>query len=308
MSNPLAYLGNVKAPTRTIATEVNNHLNSVGKPLPVYPEMKSSVMWGYNSGGAEHGTGRAIDFMIRNSPAVGDEVAEYLWVNRERFGLIHLIWQQSIRSTVTQPGVWRKMADRGSSTENHRDHVHAYFNGKAVSSSSGGAQSAPKPAKTKYYKPTGTSLSVKQIQGIVGTTADGYYGDNTKSAVAKYQRTLGVTADGLWGKDTDAAHRAKGSSKPAPKPAPKPAKKKLVEDGLMGRATTAELQRFLGVKVDSVRGPVTNRALQKWLGVKQDGVVGKRTVAALQRKVGARVDSIWGKETTRKLQQFLNEQ
>lgn len=310
MSNPLNYLGSVKAPTRAIAREVNDHLNKVGKPLPVYPEMGSSVMWGYNSGGAEHGTGRAIDFMTRNSKSVGDEVAAYLWTHRERLGLIHLIWQQSIRSTVTSPGVWRGMSDRGSPTENHMDHVHAYFNGKAVSGSSGGSQSTAPAPKPTYYKPTGTTLSVKQIQGIVGAKADGYYGDNTKAAVAVYQRKLGVTADGKWGAKTDAAHKAKGSStpKPRPAPAPKPAKVKLAVDGIEGPATVKALQRFLGVAADGKRGPATNRALQKWVGATQDGIVGKATTRALQKKVGSPVDGIWGRNTTKALQRFLNRQ
>ena len=302
MSNPLNYLGSVKAPTRAIAREVNDHLNRVGKPLPVYPEMGSSVMWGYNAGGAEHGTGRAIDFMSRNSKSVGDEVADYLWANRERFGLIHLIWRQRIRSTVTQPGVWRGMSDRGSPTENHMDHVHAYFNGKAVSGSSGGSQSTTPAPKRTYYKPTGTDLTVKDIQGIVGAKADGYYGDNTEAAVAVYQRKLGVTADGLWGKDTQAAHDKKGS-KPAPKPAAKAPKFPLPKGHYFGpksgpassvsgyyshRADLKKWQaqmrkRGWSITADGLYGPATAkvaRQFQKEKGLGVDGLIGAKTWAA----------------------------
>lgn len=79
----------------------------------------------------------------------------------------------------------------------------------------GGASSAHQPSSgggssSSFYKPTGTSLSVKQIQEIVGVTADGKYGPDTRAAVAKYQASLGVVADGKWGAKTDAAHKAKG--------------------------------------------------------------------------------------------------
>ena len=103
--------------------------------------------------------------------------------------------------------------------------VHAGMkaDGKIPTVTGGGSSGGGGGGSTKYYQPTGTKLSVKQIQRIVGVTADGYYGNDTKAAVKKYQKRLGVTADGLWGKDTQAAHDKKGSS--TPKPAPKPAAK-----------------------------------------------------------------------------------
>jgi hypothetical protein len=64
--------------------------------------------------------------MVRNE-AAGDWIRNYIWKNRERLRLQHVIWEQHITSTVTQPGVRRKMADRGSVTENHYDHVHVLF-------------------------------------------------------------------------------------------------------------------------------------------------------------------------------------
>lgn len=306
MSNPLNYLGRVKPTTRQIAKEVNDHLNKIGKPLPRYPEMGSSVMWGYNAGGAEHGSGRAIDFMIRNSPDVGDAIADFIWANRERYDLTHIIWRQRIKSTKTQPGVWRKMADRGSPTENHMDHPHVFF-GPNPKITGTPKKSSVKPT---YFQPKGVTMTVKEIQRAVGSVADGRYGDNTKAAVAVLQRKLGVTADGLWGPKTERAYKA-SSIKPV-----KQAKKKttttttsrLTVDGKEGPATVKALQRMLGVKADGIRGKATNRALQKWVGVTADGIVGPRTVRALQKKVGAKVDGKWGRNTTKALQRHLNKE
>ncbi len=65
-----------------------------------------------------------LDFMVRNLVA-GSWVRDYIWRHRERLGLRHVIWAQHITSTVVQPGVVRKMADRGNPTANHFDHNHA---------------------------------------------------------------------------------------------------------------------------------------------------------------------------------------
>lgn len=43
---------------------------------------------------------------------------------------------------------------------------------------------------------------VKKLQQIVGTTADGIFGNNTKNAVKKYQKSKGLSQDGIVGKNT----------------------------------------------------------------------------------------------------------
>jgi CW_7 repeat len=86
-------------------------------------------IWGMGSS-TEHSTGNAVDFMIYDN-AAGDFIRDYIWKNRERFGLIHVIWEQAITSTVREPGKIRPMPDRGNTTKNHFDHVHALFNSTA---------------------------------------------------------------------------------------------------------------------------------------------------------------------------------
>lgn len=115
-----AKLGKVAAATKSISREVYDKA-AAAKHAPWY-------MWGYdgNASNTEHHSGRALDFMVKDKDD-GDWIRNYLWTNRKRLRVQHVIWQQKITSTVTQPGVVRKMADRGSVTENHMDHVHVLF-------------------------------------------------------------------------------------------------------------------------------------------------------------------------------------
>ena len=78
-----------------------------------------STIGGYRPGDGDHGEGRAVDVMT--SGAQGDAVAAYIQANAGRFNVEYVIWQQRIWF----PGSgWRAMADRGSPTANHMDHVH----------------------------------------------------------------------------------------------------------------------------------------------------------------------------------------
>ncbi|AMU39246.1 hypothetical protein A3N99_02850 [Mycobacteroides abscessus] len=81
---------------------------------------------GYN----EHSSGNALDVMIPkwNTPdgkALGDQVAGWIASNAETFGLTHFIWRQRIYKAGDTVGT--PMEDRGDPTQNHMDHVHAWF-------------------------------------------------------------------------------------------------------------------------------------------------------------------------------------
>ena len=66
----------------------------------------------------------------------------------------------------------------------------------------------------RYTPPETVKRSIFEIQRIVGTTADGVYGENTRIAVEKYQTELKAVGfytdilDGKWGDNTEAAHVA----------------------------------------------------------------------------------------------------
>jgi hypothetical protein len=85
---------------------------------------------GYRAGDwGDHGTGRALDVMIPNwsgadGIALGDDIARWCQDNAKVLGVSYLIWRQRYWQVGWGVNSWQWMADRGSSTQNHYDHVH----------------------------------------------------------------------------------------------------------------------------------------------------------------------------------------
>lgn len=119
LSNKFLFskVGGISSPTMSKATEIVDAAHKAGHRI--------RFVWGMGSS-AEHRTGRALDIMVYDH-AAGEFVRNYVWTHRERLRLTHVIWAQTITSTVNQPGKRRQMADRGSVTENHFDHNHIWF-------------------------------------------------------------------------------------------------------------------------------------------------------------------------------------
>ncbi|MCW3156669.1 SH3 domain-containing protein [Micropruina sonneratiae] len=69
-----------------------------------------------------HQFGRAIDFMTYTNVSQGEAIAAFVIAHAKEFGIDHVIYRQRIW-TPYRP-TWRHMADRGSITANHYDHVH----------------------------------------------------------------------------------------------------------------------------------------------------------------------------------------
>lgn len=216
-------LGNVDPATRSIAAELYSASKAAGHEI--------WFMWGMGEG-KEHGSGNALDLMIRNE-AGGDFVRNYIWANRARLRLRHVIWEQHITSTLVKPGVRRKMPDRGNATENHYDHVHVwFFDGAYVAPPSGaGAQAAtglmapsPKPTagkRTLYWnkKKQLHGADVKALQTGLrrvfpsyagGLEPDGFFGPSTHRAVCEFQHRTGLEKDGRVGPATRAKLKKHG--------------------------------------------------------------------------------------------------
>jgi hypothetical protein len=80
----------------------------------------SGPFGGYRPGDPlDHGTGHAVDIMC--STAEGNEIASFLQAHAGELNIKYLIWRQRI---WYPGGSWEGMADRGSATANHYDHVH----------------------------------------------------------------------------------------------------------------------------------------------------------------------------------------
>jgi len=146
--------------------------NPVAKPgtkalLKALLKTWGGTSWGIsrfcNSGGtSEHKEGRAIDWHMDSRKAkdrakVNDMIKWMTANNGEvayRLGVMYIIWNQKIWSIYYQELGWRTMANRGSWTANHKDHVH-------LSLSWDGAM-----AQTSWW--TGKVLAVPQL-GACGT-------------------------------------------------------------------------------------------------------------------------------------------
>lgn len=89
-------------------------------------------IYGFADNGGGHGRGVAFDFMVPVDSEIGLRIAEYAMNNHQRLGVKYVIWGQRIwnveRDGAPRPwSQWRMMEDRGSVTENHRDHPHVEF-------------------------------------------------------------------------------------------------------------------------------------------------------------------------------------
>src|SRR3546814_16708158 len=60
----------------------------------------------------------------------GEARANFARANASAYGITEVIWNQKIWTTQRAAENWRGMPDRGSDTENHKDHVHVSFSSK----------------------------------------------------------------------------------------------------------------------------------------------------------------------------------
>lgn len=222
-------LGNIQPATRSVAKEIYDAAQAAGHDI--------WFMWGMGTSG-EHSTGRALDLMVRNK-AAGDFIRNYVWRNRKRLRLRHVIWWQAITSTVVRPGVRRRMADRGNATNNHKDHPHIFINPGAYQAPPN-APSSPRVVREvqesvkvtvdgmwgpktdeRVFRMRNASrnkrgwpqnlprqFNIRDVQTVVGTGVDGIWGPKSQAALEQwirdFQQTISVKSDSYWGPKTDA--------------------------------------------------------------------------------------------------------
>lgn len=75
----------------------------------------------------DHPSGHAVDLMLpdyKNNQALGWTIANTLRANAKSLGIQYIIFDQHIWNIQRDSEGWRLMADRGSDTANHINHVH----------------------------------------------------------------------------------------------------------------------------------------------------------------------------------------
>lgn len=217
----LSKVGAITPATHSKAIEIINAAEHAGHTV--------RFVWGKASSG-EHGTGNALDFMINNA-AAGDFIRNYIWANRARLRLRHVIWEQHITSTVVQPGVRRLMGDRGNTTENHFDHNHVLFL-DALAYVAPGTPAPAKPAVKPVVRKTNVQVAREVWAGKWGFGPDrakrltkaGYNATYIQGLVNKGVGKIGVASDpkrkspamiakeviaGKWGNGPDRIARLK---------------------------------------------------------------------------------------------------
>lgn len=85
------------------------------------------TVYGYRSSTGDHGNRLAADFMVYYNSTKGYQIAEFAKKHHAELNVTYVIWNQRIWSVARASEGWRWMADRGSRTANHRDHVHVSY-------------------------------------------------------------------------------------------------------------------------------------------------------------------------------------
>jgi uncharacterized protein YraI len=129
------YLSSAKAPAKSTprpsATPKGlkpNAAKTYRAAVAKFPRIKT--VYGVRAGAAsDHATGRAVDLMIpgyksASGKKLGGDVARWARANAKSLGITYVIWNQRIWSVGRSSEGWRLMANRGSDSANHKNHVH----------------------------------------------------------------------------------------------------------------------------------------------------------------------------------------
>jgi SLT domain-containing protein len=118
---------------------------------------------GYN----EHSSGEAVDVMI-SSAQQGNAVKDFVLANATALGVMYCLWQQK---QWNPDGSTSAMADRGSPTANHMDHVHVRTHGGGYPPGGGPGKggAGDMPAGTLATPAPGVRLGAQGGTYVTGT-------------------------------------------------------------------------------------------------------------------------------------------
>lgn len=104
----------------TVPAGVSANIRAVHQA--VCANFPSITTYGTLRSDGEHSQGIAVDIMVSGS--VGQQVADFVRQYSSAMGVSYVIHARRIWSVQRSAEGWRSMADRGSVTANHYDHVH----------------------------------------------------------------------------------------------------------------------------------------------------------------------------------------
>lgn len=146
--------------------------NEIGNACQAALGRAPKVVWGWGPN-PEHNNKRCIDFMVYGDREMGQWISDYVVLNAERMGLLHIIWWRQIWSVARRSEGWRDMEDRGDPTQNHEDHPHVNFENLSTYIAPDGSTptpgEAPIPGGSAGENPTypdGSSLPASDITHI----------------------------------------------------------------------------------------------------------------------------------------------
>ncbi len=259
---------------------------------------------------AEHGEGRALDWMVnantKSGLALGNAITTWLTAKdaqgrpgamARRFGINYIIWNRHMWRSYDPGRGWA--AYTGSSP--HTDHIHisftwdgayeqtSWWTGKALLqvkyTGPIGDPSSPVVTDSPAITNTGyphlvrgaTGAFVTLAQQVVGTPADGDYGPKTQAAVLAWQTAHGVAATGELDYDTWLAMVRLGLVPSRASKSPLyPYRGVTLKVGSSGAAVKALQSALGGLTVDGQYGPLTQskvKAYQKANRLTVTGVV-----------------------------------
>lgn len=127
-SVPLSALPDGLAPSSHL-TPLAEQLNKVvSAQFPQLAQTGGIGGWRASDPYPDHPSGRALDIMVGDNKALGDQINQWLMANAEQLGIQYTIWQQKNWNPDGKGGASTSpnIVPGGNPTANHMDHVHAY--------------------------------------------------------------------------------------------------------------------------------------------------------------------------------------
>lgn len=205
--------------------------------MQTYPQISTIGGKGSEDGYGEHSSGNAIDIMIPDysgaGKQTGDQIASWIAKNRDAIGADGMIWRQTSFGYGGDWSTGKQMADRGSDTQNHMDHVHVIL-GKGRGA---GAAKVDAPASSLSMSGASGSSSSSSL-GSATSAGGGAYKPATDKQLAAGQSKVDSAGRAV----TQAGQRVDDATYARDKAA------KRLEELRAGGKDTADAQHALDVK------------------------------------------------------------